>query len=63
MNESQANAIMQEFEGVDQQLGWQEEKGILTEQTKLALYLVQIARPFLQTLLDIAESLSSIAQR
>lgn len=63
MYKAQGDEILNEFEAVDRHLGWQEEKGILTDNSKMALYLVQIARPFLKTLVDIAESLTIIANK
>jgi len=63
MNKTQGEKLLREYEAIDEHLSYREDKGILTENQKLALYLVQMARPFLKVLVDIAQSLESIANR
>ena len=63
MDKTYGEQILEEFEAIDRHLGWQEDRGVLNESSKIALYLVQIARPFLKTLVDIAQSLESIANK
>lgn len=61
MDTDTARQIVAELEAIDEHLGWRDEKGTLTESQKPTLYLIQIARPFLKTLVDIAQSLQTIA--
>jgi len=63
MNRTEADDIVAELNAIDAHLAWRDEKGTLTESQKPILYLIQIARPFLKTLVDIARSLESIASK
>ena len=54
-------ALLAEFDSVDNRLGWREEKGILHPEERSLLELTQLLRPFLKVLIDIRDALNSIA--
>ena len=60
MKKDEAEAILADFEALDNQLGWREESGTLREGEHGILLLVQLARPFLKTFGDIADSLTHL---
>lgn len=63
MNPNDYKTILKELDAVDTHLGGLEDRGILTDSSKSILYLVQVARPFLKVLIDIAQSLEAISKQ
>ena len=53
MNKSKAEEITQSLSDLEKDLNWLDDKRLIT--------IVQIARPFLETLTDIAQSLENIS--
>lgn len=53
--------LLAELDKTDQTLGWREDKGLLSDQERAIIPLLQIARPFLTVLADISEDLATIA--
>ena len=61
MNKTQGEVLIRELDDAQKHLTWQDDRGILDNKTPLRL--VPVLRPLLKALVDIADSLESIANR